>query len=274
MFSSKHALKLCLLLCILIAPLLACNISVGNVNNASGTPTTPAGQSGTQFNVWQRVSSGIELRYEDWKSPGDNEDTMTILRFDVSKVHLSVGYQPSNPMTVSDWAQKEHALAVINGGYFDQNNTATALVVSNGQAYGSSYNGFGGMLSVDAQGNISLRALSQQPYDPNNEQLEQATQSSPMLMINGKRTQFQANAASQRRTIIAQDTQGRLLFIISPGQAFSLDEIADLLASSDLSLKTALNLDGGASTGLYMNSGGKHVEVDSVTMLPIVVAVK
>jgi len=274
MLLSKHALKLCFILCILIAPLLACSISVGNLGSTSGTSTPTAGQNGQQLNVWQKVSSGIELRYEDWKSPGNNEDTMTILRFDLSKVHLSVGYQPSNPMSVSDWAKKEHALAIINGGYFDQDDNSTALVISNGQTYGSSYSGFGGMLSVDAQGNVSLRSLSEQPYNPNNEQLEQATQSSPMLMINGKRTQFQANAASKQRSIVAQDNQGRLLFIVSPSAAFSLDELADLLASSDLSIKNALNLDGGASTGLYMNASGKHVEIDSVSALPIVIAVK
>ncbi len=270
---SKHTLKLCFIICILVMPLVACTISVGNLGSTSGTSTPTAGSNSQQLNVWQKVSSGIELRYEDWKSPGDNEDTMTILRFDLSKVHLSIGYQPSNPLSVSDWAQKEHALAIINGGYFDQNDNSTALVVSNGQSYGSSYNGFGGMLSVDAQGNVKLRSLSEDPYDPN-EQLEQATQSSPMLMINGKRTQFQADASSKQRSIVAQDNQGRLLFIVSPSPAFSLDELADLLASSDLSIKNALNLDGGASTGLYMNASGKHVEIDSVSMLPIVIAVK
>jgi len=93
-------------------------------------------------------------------------------------------------------------------------------------------------------------------------------------MIDGKRTQFEANSASQRRTIVAQDTQGRLLFIASPSSAFSLDELADILVSSDLSLKTALNLDGGASTGMYVNAGNQHVEIDSVTTLPIVIIVK
>ena len=270
---SKHSLKLCFILCILVAPLLACSISVGNLGSTPDSTTPTASQNGQQLNVWQKVSSGIELRYEDWKSPGNNEDTMTILRFDLSKVHLSVGYQPSNPMSVSDWAQKEHAFAIINGGYFDQDDNSTALVVSNGQAHGNSYSGFGGMLSVNGQGHVSLRSLSEQPYDPN-EQLEQATQSSPMLMINGKRTQFQADASSKQRSIVAQDNQGRLLFIVSPSPAFSLDELADLVASSDLSIKNALNLDGGASTGLYMNSGGKHVEIDSVSALPIVIAVK
>ncbi len=269
----KKFYTLSILLLLLLSTLLAC--STPTITIGGSTPTvSPTPANGTPaLNQWVTAKAGVEIRYEDWKSPGNNEDTVTIVRFDLNKVHLKIGYQPTNPLAMDAWMNQEQATAIINGGYFDQNNETTALVVSNGQAYGTSYNGFGGMLSVDAQGNISLRSLSQQPYDPN-EQLTQATQSSPMLMMNGKRTQFQANAASQRRSVVAVDTQGRLLLIASPGSAFSLDELADLLASSDLSIKTALNLDGGASTGLYVNAGNQHIAIDSVTTLPIVIIVK
>ncbi len=271
----KNFYKVCLLFLLLSGTLLACGFS-SNVTFNNGTPvvstTPPAGTPA--LNQWVTASPGVEIRYEDWKSPGDNEDTVTIVRFNLAKVHLKIGYQPAKPLAMDEWMRQEQATAIINGGYFDQNNVATGLVIANGQTYGASYNGFGGMLSVDTQGNIKLRSLSQQPYDPSTEQLQQATQSSPMLMIDGKRTQFSANSASQRRTIVAQDTQGRLLFIASPGSAFSLDELADILASSDLSLKTALNLDGGASTGMYVNAGNQHVAIDSVTTLPIVIIVK
>ena len=41
---------------------------------------------------------------------------------------------------------------------------------------------FGGLLAIDAQGNVILRSLNQQPYDPTTEQFQQATESSPMLV--------------------------------------------------------------------------------------------
>lgn len=280
MSSFKHYLRLCLLLCLAAYSLVSCDVlpSVSiNGTPITSSPTNVPGAQGTpQFNTWykDKGTPGLEVRYEDWKSPGNNEDTVTIVRFDLRYVKLSVAYQPSNPLLLSDWMQKEHATAIINGGYFDDQNNATALVVSNDQAFGTSYNGFGGMLSVDANGHTSLRSLNQQPYDPNNEQLQQATQSSPMLILNGKATQFNANAASSRRTVVAMDKQGRLLFIVSPNMAFSLGELADLLASSDLSIDRALNLDGGASTGLYMNAGSQQASIDSIGKLPIVVIVR
>jgi exopolysaccharide biosynthesis protein len=192
----------------------------------------------------------------------------------VRHVRLSVGYQPAHPLYLSDWMRKEQATAIINGGYFDQQNRATGLVISNGQVFGTSYSGFGGMLSVDGQGRLRLRYLVQQPYDAS-ERLKQATQSAPMLVLpGGKRAKFSANAASSRRSVVAMDKQGRLLFIASPGLVFTLDELADQLVNSDLSINVALNLDGGASTGLYVNAGSQHVAIDSPAQLPIVIIVR
>ena len=167
--------------------LMACD---GPTINFGGTATpTASGLPGNaQLNTWYAAARGVDVRYEDWKTPdGTEDDTVTIVRVDPHNVTLSVGYRPDKPLLMSQWMQQEHATAIINGGYFDQNDRATALVISNGQTYGSTYSSFGGMLSVDSNGRINLRSLNQQPYDPS-ESLTQAVQSSPMLVVNGKRT--------------------------------------------------------------------------------------
>ncbi|GHO43243.1 phosphodiester glycosidase family protein [Ktedonospora formicarum] len=265
------------LLCLLSSLLMGC--SALPTISFNGTPVThsqdtPDGEQ--QLDVWQAISPGIELRYERWTGPSTNSDIMVIVRFNPAKIHLSVDYQPDQPLSMSEWTKQTNAKVLINGGYFDNHNRATGLLVSNGDVYGQSYDAFGGMLSVNSEGKIGLRALHEQPYDPTTEQLQQATQSTPMLIEHGKRTEFNANGATERRTIVAQDKQGRLLFIISPGLTFSLDEMADVLEASDLSIQTALNLDGGASTGIYVrDSNNKNrVTIDSVTAIPIVIAVK
>ncbi len=269
--SLSRFIKLSMLLCLLIFPLASCDL-LPSVT-VSITPATSS-SNGTQLNVWNRGATGVEVRYEDWKNSDGDDETVTIVRFDTHKIKVSVGYQPGQPLSMNDWTQLEHPLAIINGGYFDQQFNATALVVSNGKVFGKSYTGFGGMLSVNAHGTVSLRSLRQQPYDPNNERLVQATQSAPILMLSGKRTQFSADASQTRRSVVAMDKQGRLLFIVCPGQVFSLDELADQLISSDLSIEVALNLDGGSSTGLYVNGGSPHVSIDSLAKLPLVIIVK
>ena len=264
-------IRLYILLCLLIFPLAGCDILPGV--SVSVTPV-PSSSSGTQLNVWNKAATGVEVRNEDWKNADGDDDTVTIVRFDTHKVKVSVSYQPGQPMSMNDWMQQEHPLAIINGGYFDQQFNATALVVSNGRIFGQSYTGFGGMLSVNSLGSLSLRSLHQQPYNPNSERLEQATQSAPMLMLDGKRTQFSADASQTRRSVVAIDKQGRLLFIVSPNPISSLDELADQLVSSDLSIETALNLDGGSSTGLYVKGGSSQVTIDSFAKLPLVIIVK
>jgi exopolysaccharide biosynthesis protein len=271
---AKHALKMSLLIVLLVCSLLACDVLPSVSFN--GTPVTAPQQAGgsSTLDAWTTTQSGVEIRREMWKGASGNSDTVTITRFDPKKVKISIGYQPETPLTLKAWMKQTKAIAVINGGFFNSQNQATALLVTNGQAYGTSYQDCCGMFSVDSQGQATIQSLADQPYDPNTQQLEQAVQCRPMLIENSKRTQFEETADSSPRSIIAMDTQGRLLFIVSPSPAFSLDETADLLQQSDLQLKTALNLDGGSSTGLYFNSGGQQVSLDPVSALPIVIIVK
>ncbi len=247
-----------------------------------GVPTITIALNGqtptSTSNTWHTVAPGIEVRSETWKSPSTAtiSDTVSIVRFNLHHVTLSVDYQPDQPLSMQQWMQKEQAAAIINGGYFDGLDHATALVISNGQASGTSYQGFGGMLDVTSRGTVQLRSLRDQPYDPS-EGLLQATQCTPMLLENGKRTQFNSDTKTSPRSVVALDKQGSLLFIASPGLAFTLDDMATLLASSDLNLETALNLDGGSSTGLYVNSnttGTQGITIDSYVNLPLVIVVK
>ena len=131
----------------MIFPLAGCDILP--TVTVSITPA-PSSSNGTQLNVWNKAATGVEVRNEDWKNADGDDDTVTIVRFDTRKVKVSVGYQPGQPVSMNDWMQQEHPLAIINGGYFDQQFNATALVVSNGQVFGQSYTGFGGMLSVNS----------------------------------------------------------------------------------------------------------------------------
>ncbi|HEY1353060.1 MAG TPA: phosphodiester glycosidase family protein [Ktedonobacteraceae bacterium] len=260
--------RVCLLCPLFLIPLFtACaGLPAISVGLAVQTPTSAT-------NTWKRAAPGIEVRQEIWQSSMGVSDTVNIVRFNLHNVKLQVAYQPDQPLSMADWMKKERATALINGGYFDGQDNATALVISNGQASGTSYDGFGGMLDVDAGGRVQVRSLHEQPYAPS-EGLTQATQCTPMLLLNGRRTQFTADSKASPRSVVAMDRQGRLLFIVSSGADFTLDDMARLLARSDLGLVNALNLDGGSSTGLYVNAAGsQQITIDSYVNLPLVIAV-
>jgi uncharacterized protein YigE (DUF2233 family) len=223
---------------------------------------------------WQLVDTAMELRTMRLAA-GATSGAATIVRFDPATYRVRVKYDVQNSGTVREWYEALRPLAVINGGYFDTNGRATALVVFDGIRRGVSYEGFGGMVAINAQGEFELRSLSQQPYDEN-EPLQQAMQSAPMLIQPGGELAAieDADVDRSRRSVIARDRSGRILLIVSRSPTFTLRELAQALQQSDLDIDAALNLDGGRSTGLYVRTDATGVAIDSFERVPLVLVVE
>ncbi|MFQ6101561.1 MAG: phosphodiester glycosidase family protein [Anaerolineae bacterium] len=233
------------------------------------TPTPEPADTG-----WQPVQAGIELRQVRVET-GEAAERLTIVRLDPIAVRFRVHYDPNAPCPVSGWAERLQPLLVVNGGYFTPENETVGLLISDGRVWGTPYGDFGGMLVVTAEGQVSVRWLTDQPYDPD-EPLQEAVQSFPVLVKPGGVMGFPAEADDgrpARRTVVAQDCQGRILIITAPRGYLSLHELACFLAQSDLDLDVALNLDGGFSTGLWLKANETAVEIDSLVPVPSVISV-
>jgi len=223
---------------------------------------------------WQTVQPGIELRQVRVET-GDVAERLTIIRLNSDTVRFRVHYDPIAPRSVSGWAERLQPLLVVNGGYFTPENETTGLLISDGRIWGTRYGEFAGMLAVTPDDGVSVRWLRDQPYDPG-EPLKEALQSFPVLIKPGGVMGFPADADDgrpARRTVVAQDYQGRIIIIVAPRGYLSLHELARFLAESDLDLDVALNLDGGYSTGLWLQSDGLIVNIDSLVPVPSVVSV-
>jgi len=222
---------------------------------------------------WMRVEAGIELRrmrvlHRGMLTP------VAIVRLDPALVHFHAGYAPAQPQGMAGWCAQEGLVAAINGGFFDEQYAATALVISGGTPYGSSYQGQGGMFAVDTAGQVSLRYLAEQPYQPG-EPLREAIQSWPMLVLPGGRVGYSNPHQGEpaRRSVLALDRAGRVLLMVFPGNAFTLHELGAWLLASDMEIDAALNLDGGSSTGMCVQGGGQQERIDAFSPLPIVLMV-
>jgi len=223
---------------------------------------------------WQWLASGVELRLVRVET-GDVSEQLHILRLDPSVVRFRVHYNPAMPRPVNGWASLLQPLLVVNGGYFTPEDETIGLLISDGRSWGTSYGDFAGMFAVTTDGQVNVRWLERNPYDPN-ESLREAIQSFPVLIKPGGVMGFSADADDgrpARRTVVAQDHQGHILFIVAPYGYLSLHELARFLAESDLDLDVALNLDGGNSTGLWLKTDQKMVEVASLTSVPSVISV-
>ncbi len=220
---------------------------------------------------WRYLHDGLEQRIINLM---DGErllfESLYLIRVNPDIYRFDVLYQPGNPLSLAEWMAKTGALIVVNGGFFTEAFEATGIIVSEGSHSGVSYQGFGGMLVVTLDG-PELRWLAGQPYDPS-EQILAGLQSFPMLIRPGGRDFYSGGDAMRaRRTVIAQDRQGRIIFIIATLGGFTLDRLSRFLVQSDLDLDRALNLDGGASSGLKVAGTGQGV--DAYSLLPSVITV-
>lgn len=223
---------------------------------------------------WRPVTAGVELRQRSVRTQAGDE-RLTIVRIDPTAVRFRVAYEPAHPQTVRDWAADlSGALLVANAGYFTPDNQATGLLVSDGHVHGASYGDFAGMLAVLPDGRVEVRWLRATPYR-SSEPLAQAVQCFPVLVKPDNVMGFPPDADEgqvARRTVVAQDFQGRILFVVSPQPRFSLHELAVYLTESDLEIDVALNLDGGFSTGLWL--AGEGLGINSSAAIPAVIAVE
>jgi uncharacterized protein YigE (DUF2233 family) len=223
--------------------------------------------------AWRSVDAAMELRTLRLEA-GEVSGEATAVRFDPKAYSVSVKHDITNAGSIREWFRALKPLAVINGGYFDEAGRPTALVIFDGITRGESYQGFGGMVAINAEGQFELRSLRQQPYDPS-ESLQQAMQSAPMLIQpGGTISDFEADDERSRRSVIARDSQGRILLLAVNMPTFSLAELARALHDSDLDLDVALNLDGGRSTGLFVNAGDGEATIDSMERVPLVLVVE
>ncbi|MCP4537605.1 MAG: phosphodiester glycosidase family protein [Chloroflexi bacterium] len=224
---------------------------------------------------WQPLRPGVELR-QVRVEVGQTAERLAIVRLDPAAVRFRLHYDPDTPHLVSDWADGlDQPLLVINAGYFTPEHQTIGLLVSDGQIWGASYGDYAGMFAVTPDERVSVRWLRDWPYDPS-EQLSEAVQSFPVLVKPGGVMGFPADADDgrpSRRTVVAQDNQGRILLMVAPRGYLSLHETARFLAKSDLDLDVALNLDGGYSTGLWLQADERLVDIKSLVPVPSVISV-
>lgn len=220
---------------------------------------------------WLQLRPGLERRQINLITrEGGIRETFYLLRLDPELFRFDVAYDPGTPKSLTDWQKETGALVVVNGGFFTDSNQATGLIIVDGQPSGVSYEGFGGMLAITETG-PKLQWLMQQPYDPN-ETISAGLQSFPMLVTPGGQMGFaDEDGLPARRTAIAQDTKGRILFLLANTGTFTLHEFSRYLVESDFELDVALNLDGGASTGLLLADPVEGVA--PFTLLPSVLTV-
>jgi hypothetical protein len=236
----------------------------------SAPPTSlPALQTET---LWNILAPGLEQRV--YQPDGNFLGQLHVLRIDPTAYTFRAHYQPGEPLGIARWGEAlSSPVAFVNANFFDPEARILGLLVTDGVVYGQSYQNRGGTFAVQ-NGIPRVRSNIQEPYQ--GEALDQAVQGFPMLILNGENVySTQQRDAVARRTVVAQDNNGRILLMMTPLVGMTLTDLSASLAESDMQIIHALNLDGGGSSLLYYDPPGAEMPFTfpSLDPVPAVLAV-
>lgn len=193
----------------------------------------------------------------------DRMGTVHLFLFDSRKISLKVidqgGITNQKFKNLGQAMQSFNCIAGCNGGFFTPEGTPLGLAVADGKSSGSKNLGSSltsGVLVLDG---AQIRLERSKTFFQANPKLpRQLLQSGPFLVENGKKVGGLSTKRFSRRTFILTDGGNRWAIGYCPST--SLDKLAAALADSksfaNFNVASALNLDGGSSSGLWVKT--KH----------------
>lgn len=229
-------------------------------------------------NKWnkQKVFKGLIWKQSSFNGLFQSQQEINILELDLSNKHLQVDIAglSTGLIKTSELANKEHAIAAINGSFFDTKNGGSVTYIrKDGEVINLSTMNPSGKISERA--NAALVIDEQKKLvsivaaeDGNLKWEEQLTAPDvmvcgPLLILNNKLVDLQDNAFNKNRhprSAVALTADNKLLLITVDGrnkhaEGMNLDELAYFLKI--IGSTSALNLDGGGSTTLYVDTKKK-----------------
>jgi uncharacterized protein YigE (DUF2233 family) len=174
-----------------------------------------------------------------------------------------------NAATAGRMRAETDAYLVVNGGFFDEKTRPLGLVVGDGRQTSALRKVDQGVFVI-ADGKPIIQH-SRDPLPPN---IETGIQAGPRLVVNGRALRLKPQAS--RRTSICLPGDGTVMIVVVPAAISLADLAANLVrpaASGGLSCWVALNLDGGPSTQLSVDTAELDLDIPGGWPVPNGVAV-
>ena len=187
---------------------------------------------------------------------GEDRVDFQVVSFSAARCTLRVVDQPARSAagTLGEAMPRLHAIAGVNGGFFNPQFDPLGLVISKGKRAGTWQRSslLGGLVMVK-KGRLMLLWRDEFQDGPGISELLQA---GPRLVNHGAGVAGLETGRNRPRTFIATDNEGR--WLVGIAQSTSLAHLSQILATPDLlpgfEVDRALNFDGGRSTGLWLRT--------------------
>lgn len=212
--------------------------------------------------AWGAVSDGME-RIEVPLSDATTTH-LVAYAFDTGKFSFDFAYSTSGK-TIAPWmAEYPKATAILNGVYFNEDYTPSGDLIDEG------------VRTTNRRFDIDKSAYLE--FDPvfgiadaTSTASGEAGQSYPVLVRDSVAAVVSDSGKTARRTFAGIRNDGKAVFGVLDSGELSLHDLSQELARPELGLKTALNLDGGPSTGMMVRE--PEESMNSIFPVPVVIVI-
>lgn len=222
---------------------------------------------------WTNLEPGLEYR-QVWLADFARESLHQV-RVDLNVFRLGIVYAPdygSKSLTSGGLLRQCGAVVVINSAYFDEEWQACGYLSDGARhlvkeiAAGSTLTGF---FLYNEQG---PEIVTREEFTPGTEQL--AFQAGPRLIVDSKPVEGLLDERRRRRVGVAVDTEGRVVLYVSGiGLGLTMQDCQRILLSpaseGGIDPVAVLNLDGGRSTQMTLNSDDTWLTVPGLRTVPV-----
>jgi hypothetical protein len=225
--------------------------------------------AGTPASEWVPLGAGVEYRTFQLGEPSDERDALLhVVRVEPSRADLAFGLvsEVGGPMrTAREWCEKGGFIAVINAGMYAQDfSTNVGFLKHKKHANNRSWNKqYQSVLVFDplAEGTPKAQLIDR---DETGAQARIAAYGSAVqnlrLMKGNGTSVWRPNGKRWSEALVAQDREGRVLFVFSTMP----HEMADLnarLLLLPLGVTRAMHMDGGPPASLSLCVEGRRIDL-------------
>jgi uncharacterized protein YigE (DUF2233 family) len=219
--------------------------------------TAPAAPAPIAWREMQAGAAQATLEASDGKK-------IRLFRFElalyIAKVVVGAG-RPPHLETAAALLHRLHAVAVVNGGFFDENRAPLGLRIASGRTRVPLRPRVDwGILVLQGP---SARIIHSRDWG-DGATVEGAIQVGPRLLVDGQ--PLKLKPAMARRTAVALPRDGHALTLVVVDDPIDANELAARLAAAGFD--TALMLDGGPSTQLSLHLPPAHLDLPGAYPVP------
>ncbi len=218
-----------------------------------------------------------------WAKTDDGVERMTLVSSSVSSTHLLLyAFDPTkfsftfefstSSKSVVDWhVAYPAATAVLNATYFSPDQSPSGYLAHAGQRIGKSSFDLDKSAFLELSPEVLIQATAQKL--PDAKKTPEIAQSYPLLIQDGQARVTTDSGQVARRTFAAIRSDHQIIFGVVADGALSLYQLSHELTQPSLHIETAINLDGGPSTGISVKTSTNQEEIDSFVPVPISIIV-